>query len=89
MNEHNSGSEMPQILRAVLRKNTRARTVLTCVTLETLSQVTETLRELPVTEPQIRQIAVTRAQKAGRYHLMRAQNPVFIIDFEGKGEEMP
>ena len=84
-----SGSEMPQILRAVLRKNPRARTVLTCVTLETLSQVTETLRELPVTEPQIRQIAVTRAQKAGRYHLMRAQNPVFIIDFEGKGEEMP
>lgn len=82
-----SGREMPEILRTVLGKNAKARIVLTCVTLETLSQVTEVLRGLPVTEPQIRQIAVTRAERAGRYHLMRAQNPVFLIDFEGKGEE--
>ena len=80
-----SGSAMPEILRTVLRKNPRVRIVLTCVTLETLTQTLQVAKELPVTEPQIRQIAVTRAQKAGSYHMMKAQNPIYIIDFEGNG----
>lgn len=81
------GSEgnMPEILREVLRKNPRARIVITCVTLETLTQTLQSAGELPVTEPQIRQIAVSRAQKAGSYHMMKALNPVYIIDFEGNG----
>jgi precorrin-6Y C5,15-methyltransferase (decarboxylating) len=41
-------------------------------------------RELPVTEPQVRQIAVSRAETVGPYHMMKAQNPVYIIDFEGR-----
>lgn len=80
-----SGSALPEILSAVLDKNPRARIVLTCVTLETLSQTLQAAGELPVTEPQVRQIAVTRAQKAGAYHMMKALNPIYIIDFEGKG----
>jgi precorrin-6B methylase 2 len=38
-----------------------------------------------VSEPQVRQIAVSRAQKVGGYHMMKALNPVYLIDFEGKG----
>ena len=80
-----SGRALPEILRTVLRRNPLVRIVLTCVTLETLTQAMQAVKELPVTEPQIRQIAVTRAQKAGNYHMMKAQNPVYIIDFEGNG----
>ena len=35
--------------------------------------------------PQVRQISVSRAQKVGGYHMMKAQNPVYLIDFGGKG----
>ena len=81
-----SGHAMPEILSTVLAKNPAVRTVVTCVTLETLSQTLEALRKLPVTEPQVRQIAVTRAHKMGSYHMMKALNPIYLIDFEGKVE---
>ena len=81
-----SGKALPEILQAVLDKNPQVRIVLTCVTLETLAQAMEAARALPVTEPQVRQIAVTRAETVGSYHMMKAQNPVYIIDFEGLGE---
>ena len=81
-----SGRAMPEILNAVLAENPAVRIVVTCVTLETLSQTMEALGELPVTEPQVRQIAVTRARKMGKYHMMKALNPIYLIDFEGKSE---
>ena len=76
---------MPEILKLVLTKNPAVRVVVTCVTLETLSQTLQALRELPVTEPEVRQIAVSRAHKMGSYHMMKALNPIYLIDFEGKG----
>ena len=82
-----SGGELPEILRAVLDKNPRVRIVMTCVTLETLTQLMEAAKALPVTEPRICQIAVSRAERAGSYHLMKALNPVYIADMEGKGQE--
>ena len=90
-----SGHAMPGILSAVLAKNPAVRvvvtcvtleTLLTCVTLETLLQTLQALGELPVTEPQVRQIAVNRAHKMGSYHMMKALNPIYLIDFEGKVE---
>ena len=81
-----SGHAMPGILSAILAKNPAVRVVVTCVTLETLSQTLQALEELPVTEPQVRQIAVTRAHKMGSYHMMKALNPIYLIDFEGKVE---
>ena len=81
-----SGHAMPGILSAVLAKNPAVRVVVTCVTLETLLQTLQALGELPVTEPQVRQIAVNRAHKMGSYHMMKALNPIYLIDFEGKVE---
>ena len=80
-----SGHAMPGILKAVLAKNPAARIVVTCVTLETLSQTLNAAQELSVTEPQIRQVAVSRAYKMGSYHMMKALNPIYLIDFEGSG----
>ena len=52
--------------------------------LETLQEIMQAAQELPVSEPQVRQISVSRAQKVGGYHMMKALNPVYLIDFEGK-----
>jgi precorrin-6Y C5,15-methyltransferase (decarboxylating) len=82
-----SGKAIPDILTEVLLKNKGVRIVLTCITLETLTQVMETVRALPVTKLRVRQIAAARAEKTGPYHMLKAQNPVFLIDFEGLGDE--
>ena len=37
--------------------------------------------EFPVEQEEIIQMSVSRAKKAGRYHLMQAENPVFILSF--------
>jgi precorrin-6B methylase 2 len=33
---------------------------------------------------EVAQISAARAQKTGRYHMMRAQNPVYLISGGGK-----
>ena len=47
------------------------------------------MEELPVTEEEIVQIAVSRSKKAGRYHMMQGLNPVTVISFtlHGKKDE--
>lgn len=39
------------------------------------------INEFPVEQEEIIQMSVSRAKKAGRYHLMQAENPVFILSF--------
>ncbi|MBW7571287.1 precorrin-6A reductase [Caproiciproducens faecalis] len=84
-----TGGNMKEILAALYRKNPQLRVVVNAVTLETLGEITGLLKTLPVEQEEIVQIQVGRAETAGRYHLMRAENPVFIISFtfEGNGEK--
>ena len=54
------------------------RVVVTAITLETVGAVSSILNEFPVEQEEM---SVSRAKKAGRYHLMQAENPVFILSF--------
>jgi len=76
-----TGGNMKEILAALYRKNPRLRVVVNAVTLETLGEITKLLKTLPVEQEEIVQIQVGRAEPAGRHHLMRAENPVFIVSF--------
>ena len=75
-----SGS-LEEILRVVFHKNPAARVVCTAVTLETVGEAAKCFARLG--SPDMVQIAVTRTRPAGRYHLMDAQNPVWIFSGEG------
>ena len=68
-----------------LEKNPKIRIVLNCIALETLSEVTDILKRLPVTEPEFVLLQASRAEQIGSYHLMKGENPIYIISFEGKG----
>lgn len=83
-----SGGNMQEILYTVLRANPEACVVITCVTLETLREVQKCISLLSgrITEPRIAQIAVSKTRRLGNYHLLQAQNPVFLIDFKGRKE---
>lgn len=78
-----SGGAMKEILQAVRRRNPRARIVMNLVTLESIAQADQLLREMGE-EAEWVQLGVSRSRVLGRYHLMTAQNPVMIVTIPGK-----
>ena len=76
-----SGS-LEDILNVIFRKNPAARVVCTAVTLETVGEAARCFAGLEGAD--MVQVAVTRTRPAGRYHLMDAQNPVWIFSGEGR-----
>lgn len=70
-----SAGNLEGILDTVYRKNKKARVVINTITLETLAEVKRCMEELPVTEEEIVQIAVSRSKKVGRYHMMPGAKP--------------
>ena len=76
-----SGS-LEEILQVVFHKNPAARVVCTAVTLETVGEAAKCFARLG--SPDMVQLSVTRTRPAGRYHLMDAQNPVWIFSGEGR-----
>ena len=79
-----SDGKLMEILQTVMQKNKDVRIVITCVTLETLAEVQKALAQIgkdwrEKDRVEIIQVAVTKARAAGRYHLFRAQDPVFMI----------
>lgn len=78
-----SGGRMDDIFRALLLKNPHVRLVVTAVALETVSAAAEAFRKAGI-EPEIVQISVARAKKAGELHMMIGQNPVFLLSGGGR-----
>ncbi len=78
-----SGGNLKAILEAALSKNPHVRIVLNTVTAETFAEATAAIRALHLANEEIVELNVSRARKVGGYHLMTAQNPVYIISCEG------
>jgi len=76
-----TSGELEGILHVIFGKNPAARVVCTAVTLETVGEAARCFSGLEKAE--MVQVAVTHARPAGRYHLMDAQNPVWIFSGEG------
>ena len=79
-----TSGEMEEILAVIFAKNPAARVVCTAVTLETMGEAARCFA--PLSGAGMVQVAATRTRKAGPYHLMDAQNPVWIFSGEGKHE---
>ena len=75
-----SSGNMREIVELLLEKNPKVRIVATAVTLETLSELTELLKEFEIAE--CVELQVNRPRTVGRYHLFNAQNPVYIFTFQ-------
>ena len=80
-----SGGEIGEILRVVFGRNPEARVVVNCITAETLAALHTELGQMKVRDLQCTQVIVNREELLGRYHYLRAGNPVFIISFTGTG----
>lgn len=78
-----SGGNMEEILNIVFSKNPEARIVITAVSLETLTESIEMLKKFKLQNDEIVQICVNRSKLLGRYHMLMAQNPIFILSGNG------
>ncbi len=79
-----SGGKLIDIIRTVREKNPKARFVLNAVTLETLGEIQKIREAFPEYEDiEVIQVGVSKSRKLGEYHLMTAENPVYIITLKG------
>lgn len=80
-----SGGNMAALLALALEKNPAVRIVATAVSLETVAELTAAMKEFPFTETEVVSLQVAQGRTAGAYHLMTAQNPVYIFTMQGGG----
>ena len=81
-----SGGRLKDILSALRQINPEMRVVINAVTMETVCEVKEILSLYDIREEEIVQIQASHARKAGNYHLMQAENPVWICAFRFTGD---
>lgn len=87
-----SGGKLKEIMIELYQRNPELRVVINAISMETICEWKEILAQFPVKDLDIVQIQTSKAKKIGEYHLMQAQNPVWICSFsftdgiDGKGE---
>ncbi|MBR2254595.1 MAG: precorrin-6A reductase [Candidatus Methanomethylophilaceae archaeon] len=79
-----SSGNLLEIVKSLVAKNPDIRMVINSVTIETMAETMEVIRALGLVEEETVCVNVSKARKAGRYHLMTAQNPVYISVVRGR-----
>ena len=77
---------MGEILDLAMGRNPRVRVVINIISLESLGEAVSWLERRKISG-EIVSLQTARGRRAGRYHLMEGQNPVYVIAFGG--EESP
>ena len=82
-----SAGELPSIVEAALEKNSQVRLCVPCVTVETLTEACALLSGSRFKGFEACQVSAARAEAVGSHHLMKAQNPVFLVSARGAGSD--
>lgn len=75
--------KMQEILDELLRLNPDIRIVINLIALESLTTVINYLNEREI-EAEILSMQISKAEKIASSHLMKGQNPIYIISFGGE-----
>lgn len=74
-----SSGNLKDIIRLLLNKNPEVKIVINCITLETVGEAMDAIREFDFQEKDIVQMSVSRSKEVGRYHMMMGENPIYIF----------
>ena len=80
-----SSGNMRSILALLLEKNPNIRIVATAISLESIAELTACLKEFPFVETEVISMQIAHDKKAGAYHLMAGQNPIYIFTMQAGG----
>ena len=81
------GGNLPEILSILFEKNPSVRIVVTAILLETALEACESLEAFTLKPAEIMQLQVSRSKKAGKGHMLCANNPIFLISAGGCADE--
>lgn len=88
-----SSGNMKEIIELLLKKNPEVRMVINCITLETVGETLDCIKEMKADhlawkwETEVVQLGVARSKEIGRYHMMMGENPIYIITIQAHKEE--
>ena len=74
-----SGGKLCEIVGLILEKNPQAVIVVNAVTLETQTQAAALEKQFGFDLFETVSVQIARSRKAGAYHMMQAQNPVYVF----------
>lgn len=80
-----SGGNLAETVKRLLALNPAMRLAITAITLETLHAATAALEAHGIS-PDVQCVNIARARRAGAYHMMQAENPVYIISANNSGK---
>ncbi len=83
-----SSGNMNAVVKLLLEKNPKVRIVINCITLETVTEAMNAIRDFDLTDVDIVQLGAARSKSIGRYHMMMGENPIYIISCTGREEEI-
>ena len=78
-----SSGGIKDILALARAKNPEVRIVATAIALESVAELTACMKDKTLAEAEVVCLQVARGKKAGPYHLMLGQNPVYIFTLRG------
>lgn len=77
-----SNGRLQEILKVLWKQFPKVRVVLNILSLETIREVMELLKEHEFVQQEIVQVAISKAKKLGEHHLMMGQNPIYVITLQ-------
>lgn len=78
-----SAGRLRAIIDALLEKNPAVHIVATAVTLESVAELTQIVKQFASSD--IVEVSIAKPRRLGRYRLMTAQNPVYIFTMSNGG----
>ena len=81
-----SGGNLKEILESLRAINPEMRVVLNAISLETIAEIKDVVKDFDICEDEIVQMQISRAKKVGDYNLMQAENPIWICSFTFKND---
>ena len=79
-----SSGNLKSIVQCLLDKNPDVRIVINSVTMETMAETMQVVKELNLVEEEFVNVTIAKSRRLGRYHLMTGQNPVYIAVVRGR-----
>ena len=77
-----SGGNLKEIIEYLRAKNPHIRIVINAISIETICEIKEILSNYAIKNADIIQMQISRSNQIGNYHLMQAENPIWICSFE-------
>lgn len=82
-----SSGRLSEIIQAVYQKNREARVVINAITVETLTEAISYYKDRREYQMEILSVSIAHGEKIGNSHLMKGQNPIYILTAKKNEEE--